>query len=210
MDLFSIFLYLICGLIFIWLFGLKLLLKLMKGCKAPCPSSVSWIVENPLRERYMRSILSRVGVQAGETVLEIGPGPGAFTIDAAKRVGNHGKIIAVDIQPEMISKLVKKLERSGITNVSTHVANAYDLPIDDASVDRIFLVTVLPEIPDPIRALREMYRVLKPNGILSISEEFLDPDYPLRSTTTGWAISAGFTPAGSFGNFWLYTLNFQK
>jgi ubiquinone/menaquinone biosynthesis C-methylase UbiE len=54
-------------------------------------------------------------------------------------------------------------------------------------------VTVLPEIPDRRRALAELRRVLKPGGVLSITEEFVDPDYPLRH-----------------GNWWIYTLNFQK
>jgi ubiquinone/menaquinone biosynthesis C-methylase UbiE len=84
------------------------------------------------------------------------------------------------------------------------------MPVEDASVDRAFLVTVLPEIPDPVRGLREVYRVLKPGGVFSTTEEFLDPDYPRRQTTVAWAEAAGFEPAQRFGSWMVYTLNFCK
>jgi hypothetical protein len=81
---------------------------------------------------------------------------------------------------------------AGLANVETHVSDAYHLPLDDESVDRAFLVTVLPEIPNRQRALAELRRVLrspkpaegKLGGVLSITEEFLDPDYPPTATST--------------------------
>jgi ubiquinone/menaquinone biosynthesis C-methylase UbiE len=198
------------GLAFFWLFGLKLILKFMKKGSAPCPASLSWIVDLPIRRRYMRPVLDRVGLQTGETVLELGPGPGAFTVDAARRLGPDGKLIVVDIQPEMIAQVEARVREAGLTNVETHVADAYDLPIEDDCVDRAFLVTVLPEIPNPVRGLEEVYRVLKPGGVFSTTEEFLDPDYPRRETTIAWAEAADFELIESFGNVWVYTLNFQK
>ena len=198
------------GVAAFWLFGLKLILKLHKGRGAPCPSSWSWLVDNPLRRWDVRHALDRVGIRAGETVLELGPGPGAFTVEAAGRVGQGGRLIAVDIQPAMIAQVEARVRRAGLTNVETHVASAYDLPLDDGTVDRAFLITVLPEIPDPVRGLREVYRALKPGGIVSITEEFLDPDYPLRRTTVAWAEAAGFVCVARHGSWWTYTLNFRK
>jgi 16S rRNA A1518/A1519 N6-dimethyltransferase RsmA/KsgA/DIM1 with predicted DNA glycosylase/AP lyase activity len=95
----------VLGLLLFWFVGLKLLVKLLKGRSAPCPASLSWLVDLPIRRRYMRPVLDRVGLQPGETVLELGPGPGAFTVDAAQRLGPEGKLIAVDIQPEMIAQV---------------------------------------------------------------------------------------------------------
>ncbi len=198
------------GLLFFWLVLVKLVLKLKKGRGEPCPFAWSWIVDNPLRRWDVRHALDRADLRSGETVLELGPGPGAFTLDAAQRVGSAGRIIAVDIQPEMIVQVEARVKAVGATNVETHVASAYELPLEDASVDRAFLITVLPEIPDPVRALREIHRVLKPGGIVSMTEEFLDPDYPRRATTIAWAEAAGFELAERFGNWWSYTLNFRK
>jgi ubiquinone/menaquinone biosynthesis C-methylase UbiE len=198
------------GLLFFWLVVLKLASKLMGSHGGPCPSALSWLVDNPVRRRYTRPVLDRVGIQPGETVLEVGPGPGAFTVDAARRAGTEGKVFAVDIQPKMIAKLEQRLQEASVTNVEARVASAYDLPIEDGTADRAFLITVLPEIPDPVRALREIRRVLGPGGRLSVTEEFTDPDYPLPRTTIRWAEAAGFQLEERYGNFWVYTLNFRR
>jgi ubiquinone/menaquinone biosynthesis C-methylase UbiE len=110
----------------------------------------------------------------------------------------------------MIAAVDKKVRAAGLTNVETRVASAYELPLEDESVDRAFLVTVLPEIPDRQRALAELHRVLRPGGVLSITEEFMDPDYPLARTTIHWAAEAGFELAERHGNWWRYTLNFWR
>ncbi len=203
---------LVVGLVFFWLFPLKLIARLAHrlGHSTPCPSSFAWLVNNPIRRRYMRLLLDRVGIQPGERVLELGPGPGTFIMEAARRVGPEGRIIAVDIQSEMIAQVNRRVREAGLTNVETHVAGAYELPLDDASVDRAFLVTVLPEIPNQARALAELYRVLKPDGVLSITEEFMDPHYPFPSETIRRVEAAGFRLEQRFGNWWVYTLNFRR
>jgi ubiquinone/menaquinone biosynthesis C-methylase UbiE len=200
------------GLVLFWLFPLKLIARLAHryGHSSPCPSSLAWLVNNPIRRRYMRPLLDRAGIQAGERVLELGPGPGTFTVDAAQRVGADGRIIAVDIQPAMIAQADRRVREAGLSNVETRVASAYELPLDDASVDRAFLVTVLPEIPDQGRALAELRRVLKPGGVLSITEEFSDPDYPFLDETIRRVEAAGFRLERRMGNWWVYTANFRK
>jgi ubiquinone/menaquinone biosynthesis C-methylase UbiE len=196
------------GLLFFWLVIVRLISKL--GVRGPCPASFSWIVNNPIRRWYMRPVLDCVGIRPGEKVLELGPGPGAFTIEAARRTEPGGRLLAVDIQPKMIAALEHKVRASKLTNIETHVADAFHVPVDNGSIDRAFLVTVLPEIPDRKRALEELRRVLKPGGVLSITEEFLDPDYPLARTTIRWAEEAGFDLEERLGNWWIYTLNFRK
>jgi ubiquinone/menaquinone biosynthesis C-methylase UbiE len=196
------------SLAFLWLVVVRALAKLAGG--GPCPYALTWVVDNPLRRCYMGRVLNRIGILPGERVLELGPGPGVFTVEAAQLTGPEGNIIAVDIQPKMIAAVEKRVNEAGLVNVEMHIASAYELPLEDESVDRAFLVTVLPEIPDKGQALTELYRVLLPGGILSITEEFLDPDYPLARTTIRWAEAAGFTLAERQGNWWIYTLNFRK
>ena len=82
-------------LLFIWFFVLKIVARIAAqlGKSAPCPASLAWLVNNPLRRRYMHPVLDWVGIQPGEQVLELGPGPGAFTIAAARQAGPDGRLI---------------------------------------------------------------------------------------------------------------------
>ncbi len=197
--------------LFIWFFLLKIVARVAGrvGKSAPCPVSLARIVDNSLRRRYMRPVLGWTGIQPGEQVLELGPGPGAFTIDAARQAGPDGRLFAVDIQPRMITQLQQRVQESGLSNVETHVANAYDLPIPDKSIDRVFLISVLPEIPNPGRALAELCRVLRPDGILSITAEFTDPDYYFARETVRLLEKNGFALVERHGNWWRYTMNFR-
>ena len=200
------------GLVFFWLFPLKLVSRLGAhfGHSSPCPAALSWLVDNPLRRAYTRPVLDRIGIRPGERVLELGPGPGAFTVGAALQAGPQGRLIAVDIQPKMIAQVEQRVREAGLTNVETHVASAYDLPIDAESIDRAFLITVLPEIPDRARALAELHRVLRPGGVLSIGEEFYDPDYLFLPETVRLVEAAGFRLVEHIGNLWAYAANFEK
>jgi len=208
------------GLLFFWLFPLKLVFRLAArlGKSTPCPASMAWLVNNSIRRRYTRPVVDRVGVRPGERVLELGPGPGMFTVGAARRAGAEGRIITVDIQPQMIARVEKRVREAGLTNVETCVASAHWLPLKDESVDRAFLVAVLPEVLDQARALSELHRVLrspepaegKPGGLLSITEDFFDPDYPFAFETIRRVQAAEFSLEQRFGTFWLYTLNFVK
>ena len=181
-----------------------------RGHSAACPPSLSWYLESSFRKWYMRPVLDRVGIIPGDQVLELGPGPGAFSVDAARRAGSEGRLTIVDIQPAMIAKVEARLRAAGITNAETRAASAYELPVADSSLDRAFLVGVLGEIADQSRALAELHRVLRQGGVLSITEEFSDPDYYFAIETIRRAEAAGFRLCARFGNFLIYTLNFEK
>ena len=153
------------------------------------------------------------GIKPGMTVLELGCGSGVYTIVLGRAVGNQGKLYVVDMQQAMIERLRIRLEKpeySEFTNIETGLANAYELPFANESIDLVVMVAVLPEIPDKDRALKEIRRILKPDGILAISENLIDPDYPLRRTTKKYCGRGGFVLLNTSGSFFNYTMQFSK
>lgn len=178
----------------------------------PCPSTIGWALEWPLFVRLSGTprILERIGFRPGQRVLEIGPGPGRLLIPAAQRVLPGGEVVGIDIQPKMLLRLRHRAQQRNVTNLMALLGDATHLPVADASFDLVFLVTVLGEIPDRAAALAECYRVLRPGGVLSISEMFGDPHFQWKRTVRRLAAAAGFQLQSIAGGIGLYTANFVK
>jgi ubiquinone/menaquinone biosynthesis C-methylase UbiE len=171
------------------------------------------MIDNPLRRRFIQRpevIADRMVLASGMTVVEIGPGKGTYTIAIAKRVGPKGKVYAVDIQESVVEKLKSRTARERIRNIVSQIDNVYHLSFRDKSVDRVVAITCLPEIPEPVRALCECRRILKPDGMVCLSELIVDPDYPRRATVKRWAKEAGLELRQEFGNWFTYQLNFGR
>jgi len=181
--------------------------------KFPAPALLTRLIDNPIRRKLIQKperIALRMNLEPGMIVLEIGPGKGSYTKAVAKKILPDGKVYALDIQESVINRLKKKIEKEGITNILPKIEDAYNLSFENESVDRVLMIACLPEIPDPIRVLKELNRVLKADGIVSLSEMIPDPDYPRRKTEIKWARSAGFKLEEQFGNWFIYQLNFKK
>lgn len=180
--------------------------------KFPMPQFLANMIDNPLRRKIQppSEMPIRHGIEPGMIVLEVGPGNGRYTIETAHRVGKTGKVIAVDIEPKMIERVTRRAQLEGITNLEAKVASVYDLPFEDESVDAIYMITVIGEIPEPERALNEFYRVLRPSGTVAFSEAIMDPDYPLARTLSRKARAARFRLKNKVGNSFAYTLVFEK
>ncbi|HBU70354.1 MAG TPA: dimethylmenaquinone methyltransferase [Elusimicrobia bacterium] len=158
-------------------------------------------------------IIQRSGIQEGMKVVEIGCGSGAFTTYVARAIGPKGTTFAVDIQQKMLKQLeakLKKRENRDIENVKIYNHSAYHLPFEDESMDLVFFVSVLQQIPDINKALSESRRVLKTGGTLAVTETLWDPYYPICATTIKQGIAAGFSLSKLDGNFWHYTARFKK
>jgi ubiquinone/menaquinone biosynthesis C-methylase UbiE len=164
------------------------------GRGGPMPASQAAHLLHPLRPwiHPVRQTLEKFRLKPGDVVLELGPGPGYFTLEAGQMVGPQGRIVCLDIQREMITGLLKRLDEHGAANAHPVVGDALRLPLADGSVDAAFLVTVLGEIPDRPRALAELRRILKPGGVLSVSESLSDPDYQLEDSVRDLCRASGF------------------
>lgn len=178
------------------------------------PAFMGFLLDSDFRKKLQPpdKLIKRSGIKEGMRILEVGCGSGAFTIFAARVSGIKGEVYALDIQPRMLMQLKKKLSRPDnrdIKNIKLVEGDAHKLPFNDNSFDVVYTVTVLQELPDQNRALKEMKRVLKPGGILAVSEFLPDPDYPLKSTTIRLGEEAGFIQDKVEGNLWNYTVRFK-
>ena len=136
--------------------------------------------------------------------------PGRLTIPVARAVEPGGEVVALDIQEGMLDRLRKGVDATGLKNIRPILGGIGQAEIESNSFDRALLVTVLGEIPDREAALREIYRILKPGGILSITEIFPDPHYQTRFTVRTLCEAAGFQLAKEFGHVLAFTMNWIK
>jgi len=180
--------------------------------KFPMPQFLANAIDNPLRRRVQPpdKTPARHGIEPGMTVLEVGPGNGTYTVATARRVGDKGKVVTIDIEPKMIERVTRRAQAEGIENIEARVADVYDLPFEDRYFDAIYMIAVIGEIPAAEKAMKEFYRVLRPSGTLAFSELLNDPDYPRAGTLIRKATSAGFRLKEKVGNFFYYTLIFEK
>ncbi len=177
----------------------------------PLPHGLRFL-DSPVRQWTLprAAILQDAGLAPGTKVLEVGAGAGSLTVEAARLLGPEGTLCSVDVDPQMVAQVRERAQGEGLENVEVRVASATRLPYPDGTFDHALLVTVLGEIGDKGRALRELRRVLKSDGRLSVTEAFADADYMLMAEVVGWANTVGFELVEEHGSPFLYTLNFRS
>ncbi len=176
----------------------------------PCPSWLAWLLDNPYTQDYQARVISRLDLREGLSVLDAGCGPGRLTVPLARHVGPQGRVLAVDIQPGMISKAKEKVAQAGLANVEFLCAPLGSGQLPRAAFDRALMVTVLGEIPDKPAALREVFESLRPGGFLSVTEVVLDPHYQSFGAIQRMATQAGFRVGERLGRWFSFTVNLER
>ena len=122
------------------------------------------LVRNPYK------LLHGAGLKKGQKVVEVGCGPGFFTIPAARIVGDEGHVYAIDVHPRAVARVKKKIEKVALTNVTPLCINASNTGLSGGSVDLAFLFGLRSIAGGLESVISELHRVLKPRGILSFEK----------------------------------------
>jgi len=133
---------------------------------------ISLMHDNPLLPIFRNpyKLLRAAGLKSGQKVLEVGCGPGFFTIPAAKIVGKEGFVYAVDAHPLAIERVKEKIKKEGIKNIKSILANASDTGLPDRSIDLAFLFGLRYIAGGLENVMSEIHRVLKPGAVLSFEK----------------------------------------
>ncbi|MCL1805780.1 MAG: class I SAM-dependent methyltransferase [Clostridiales bacterium] len=109
------------------------------------------------------------GMEPGQTVVDYGCGPGRYTVEMARIVGAGGKVVAVDLVEMALEETQRKLDAGGFHNCELKLAHGYDSGIEDNTADVVFAIDMFHHISDANAFLREVYRIAKPDGLLTLS-----------------------------------------
>ncbi len=166
--------------------------KLLFHHEHVCPWWCCFTFDNFLRKLLHNSEeILRPYVVEGNTVLDIGPGMGYFSIPLARMVGEKGKVIAADIQPEMLEALRRRARRAGVEQqVITHLCKADSLGLD-MQFDFVLAFWMFHEVPNQLVFFKEIKSLLKPSGKFLLSEPILHVNQAMFEKTVKTAESVG-------------------
>ena len=139
-----------------------------------CPWWLGYVLASPLRRLLQDPVaIIKPYVREGMTVLEPGPGMGFFTLEMARQVGASGRVVAVDVQPRMISGLKRRLTKAGLLErADARLAPADSLGLQDlqGKVDFALAMAVVHEMPSSSRFFADVAEAMKPGATLLLAE----------------------------------------
>lgn len=176
------------------------------------PHEMSFILEWRWRNFLLSpsELVKRLPLKKDSRVLEVGAGSGFYSVAVAGAV-REGRLELLDLQEEMLDKARRKMVSAKLENVGYTVATGNgQIPFGDGSFDVVFMVTVLGEVKEQELLIREIYRLLRRGGVLSVSEHLPDPDFVSSGKLRLLLESNGFRFIRRFGRSWAYTANYEK
>jgi ubiquinone/menaquinone biosynthesis C-methylase UbiE len=129
-------------------------------------------------------ILKEANIKACSQVLDYGCGPGSYIVPVIKLIGNIGTLYALDVNPLAIEAVQRLASKKKLSNVRVILSNC-DTGLPPASIDVVLLYDILHDLENRTEVLKEIHRVLKPEGILSVSDHHLEEDEIINKVIKG-------------------------
>lgn len=136
---------------------------------------MTWVMRIEDIFKSPADLLRYVPLQEGVTVVDYACGPGRYTIPAAETVGPSGKVYAVDIQPLAIETVKRKAAEKSLANIQTVLVDSFNTGIPDSTADIVLLIDAITPIKDRTALFQEIYRLLKPDGLLFMDSSHMKP-----------------------------------
>lgn len=159
-----------------------------------------WLTrDNREEEERCSLLLTNLGLKRGMTVCDMGCGNGYYTLKLAQMVGPEGRVLAVDIQPQMLEMLKRRAERAGLDNIELILGQVHDPKLPAGEVDLVLMVDVYHEFSHPEHMLAAIRESLAPDGVVVLTEyRAEDPNVPIRPLhkMSKRQIMKEFTPNG--------------
>lgn len=145
-------------------------------------AGAGWLIRSEREaEESSARMLKELGLRRGHVACDLGAGNGFHSLEMAKSVAPSGRVIAVDIQPEMLKLLAERAQAAGVTNVQTLLGTATDPRLPAKTCDLILLSDVYHELDDPAAMLDHLERALRPRGVIALLEfRAEDPKVPIK------------------------------
>ena len=181
-----------------------------KADPSPMPYQKAAHLLNPLRKLILspQKLAKRLSLERSSNVLELGCGPGYYSAEVARNIPD-GRLTLVDIQQEMLDMAKERMDSFGVSNARYVKADAASLPFENDAFDVVYLVAVMGEIPDQSACIRELHRILRSGGLLSVSEQSYDPHF-ITISEMKKLLGDTFHFEGTFGSSRNYTASFRK
>ena len=134
----------------------------------------------PDRDAWQRpdEVVAALGVEVGQSIADIGAGPGYFTLRLARAVGAAGRVFAVEVVADMVGVLRQRIDQAGLGNITPILARGADSLLPPASCDRILVVDTFHHFPDGVAYLRHLAVALRRGGVLA-NVDFHDRETPV-------------------------------